>query len=114
MPHISHTGRNAVIKYKCRCRVNGFVPAKFMLSGKEAIEQFVILAQVLNYSSFDFWCEVGANWVAVFLHYPFWVQRDFSLEGIPIGERDQVLAAIDVRWTQGISRWHISEIYNSV
>ena len=21
MPHISHTGRNAVLKYKCRCRV---------------------------------------------------------------------------------------------
>ena len=60
----------------------GLVPANFMLAGRDAVEQFVTLEQILAHGGFDFICEVGANHVAVFLHYPFWTQRDFSAEGV--------------------------------
>jgi hypothetical protein len=90
----------------------GFVPEKFMLQGKDAVVQFVTLTKALNYSSFDFWCEVEANQTAVFLHYPFWKQQDFSADGVGVTERDRVLAAIEARWTQGISSWPLSEIYS--
>ncbi len=92
----------------------GFIPDRFMLGGKDAVGQFVALTQALQYGSFDFGQEVEANRTAVFLHYPFWSRRDFSPEGIPIANRDRVLAAIDDRWIEGISRWHLAEIYKSL
>jgi hypothetical protein len=81
----------------------GLVPSAFMLAGKGAVEQFLALDQILAYSGFDFICEVAANHVAVFLHYPFWAQRDFSAEGVPRDRRDRVLGAIATRWQEGFS-----------
>ena len=81
----------------------GVVPTDFMLAGKNAIEQFVALDQILAYNGMDFFCEVAANDVVVFLHYLFWAQRDFSAEGITSERRDRVLAAIHERWQDGLA-----------
>jgi hypothetical protein len=74
-----------------------------MLPGKDAVEQFVALDEILAYNGFDFICEVAANQVVVFLHYLFWAQRDFSAEGIGLERRDRVLSAIAERWKQGLA-----------
>ena len=81
----------------------GLIPSSFMLAGKNAVEQFVALDQILAYSGFDFACEVAANHVAVFLHYPFWTRHDFSAHGVPSERRDHVVAAIAERWKHGFS-----------
>ena len=78
----------------------GLIPANFMLAGKNAVEQFVALDRILADSGFDFICEVAANHIAMFLHYPFWAQRDFSPEGVLPERRDRVVAAIATRWKE--------------
>jgi hypothetical protein len=90
----------------------GLVPANFMLAGKDAVEQFVALDQILAYSGFDFICEVAANHVVVFLHYPFWAQRDFSPEGVPRERRDRVLGAIATRWKEGFADRPLPELHD--
>jgi hypothetical protein len=62
-----------------------------------------MLHQMLDYSRFDFWCEIGVNHVAVFLHFLFWAQRDFSAEGISHERRQRVLSAIAERWNHGLA-----------
>jgi hypothetical protein len=77
----------------------GYIPEHFGMAGCNAVAQFVMLAVSLDYAPSDFDCEVGANNLAVFLHYPFWAQYDFSGEEITIDERDRVRAAIKTHWT---------------
>ena len=90
----------------------GLVPTNFMLAGKNAVEQFVALDQILAYSGFDFICEVAANHVAVFLHYAFWAQRDFSPEGVLPERRDRVVAAVATRWKEGFADRPLPELHD--
>jgi len=51
----------------------GFIPENFGLKGKNAISQFVMLANTFNDSGMDFYLEIKANHLAVFLNHPFWL-----------------------------------------
>ena len=90
----------------------GLVPSNFMLAGKDAVQQLVALDRILAYSGFDFICEVAANHVAVFLHYPFWAQRDFDAEGVPRERRDRILAATAARWKDGFADRPLPELHD--
>lgn len=80
----------------------GHVPTKFGLQGKDATSQFVSLAYSLGYSGMDFICEIAANHVAIFLNYSYWMQREFSDQGINKVEQERVLLAIQKIWTDVI------------
>lgn len=77
----------------------GHVPTRFGLQHKDATAQFVALAHTVNYSGMDFSCEISANHVAVFLNYGFWVQSQFSKQGITKTDQERVLAAIRTIWS---------------
>jgi hypothetical protein len=77
----------------------GFIPDKFGLKGRGAVEQFVMLAHSLDYSPMDFGLEILANSAAIFLHYPFWMGRSFTERGISEEQHDRVLTAIQRVWS---------------
>jgi hypothetical protein len=79
----------------------GYVPERFGMKGRTAVEQFVLLVRMSDYSGMDFVGEVIANNLAVFLHYPFWKQYDFAGAEITPEQKERVLSAIGTIW-QGV------------
>ncbi|XYH97562.1 hypothetical protein ACMHYB_59045 [Sorangium sp. So ce1128] len=51
---------------------SGIVPAAFSLKGKNALEQFLALQSIFEYSFLDFHGEIIANHEVVFVHFPYW------------------------------------------
>jgi hypothetical protein len=76
----------------------GCVPEEFGLKGKDAVAQFVAMSKMLDYSTFDFVCEVSANRKAVFLHFLFWAQFDFTPHGIEQSQRDAIIKKLKEAW----------------
>lgn len=72
----------------------GFVPEPFGLLGKTADEQFIALARTFDYSTFDFYCEIRANYKAIYLNYLYWRQEEFSPEDLGGLSKARVLEAI--------------------
>ena len=87
----------------------GYIPDKFALKGRDAIEQFSWLVGTFDYSTMDFQCEIRANNLAVFLHYAFWMQHDFSREGIFDSEKNKILAFIKDVWLQAFPQVPLPE-----
>jgi hypothetical protein len=76
----------------------GFVPEKFGFAGKNAVEQFVILARGWDYSRMDFTLEISANRKAVYLNCLFWAEHDFSKVGISADLTNVALAGVKEAW----------------
>ena len=72
----------------------GFVPEKFGLQGKNAVEQFTLLANSFVYKRIDFYLEIRRNHKAVFLNYAFWQTHDFKNPGL----KEKVIKAIKEAW----------------
>jgi tetratricopeptide (TPR) repeat protein len=72
----------------------GFVPEKFVLQGKKAIEQFTQLANTYIYKRMDFYLEIRRNHKAIFLHYPFWQAHEFKNPGL----KEKILQAVKEAW----------------
>src|SRR5688572_15061063 len=72
----------------------GFVPEGFALQGKNAIEQFTLLANSYLYKRMDFYLEIRRNHKAVFLNYPFWQKHEFKNPGL----KEKILQAIKEAW----------------
>jgi hypothetical protein len=79
----------------------GYVLDHFGMKGRNAVEQFVLLVGMFDYSGMDFQGEITANNLAVFLHYPFWKQYDFAGAEIAPDQKECVLSAIETVW-QGV------------
>lgn len=77
----------------------GFVPENFGLKGKNAVSQFVLLANILNYSRMDFYLEIKANHKAVFLNYSFWLKYDFKNDEIDKDLKKETLQGIEEVWS---------------
>jgi hypothetical protein len=76
----------------------GYIPEKYGLQGKGAVEQFVILAKTWGYSRMDFVCEVSANRKAVWLNSWFWAQHDFTNLGIDLQQKREVTDHLRQAW----------------
>lgn len=72
----------------------GFIPEKFALQGKNAVEQFTVLANTYMYKRMDFYLEIKRNHKAVFLNYPFWQANEFKNPGL----KEKLLQAIKEAW----------------
>jgi hypothetical protein len=78
----------------------GYIPERFGLAGKNATEQLITLVPWLEYSSFDVWMEIAANRLAIFLHFPFWTQRNFEQDGIAIERKNETLEYVQQAWAE--------------
>lgn len=76
----------------------GYVPGDFLLKGKTARAQFILLSEHWDYSSFDVTYEISANRKAVFLNWMFWKQRDFSDAGINAEQQESILKKLEWCW----------------
>ena len=70
-----------------------------------------MLVGIFNYSGMDFHCEINANNLAIFLHYSFWRQRDFSDKEISESEKNKILAFIKEIWSQSFPQTPLLETY---
>jgi len=76
----------------------GFVPDISGFKGKNAEQQFVVLARSWDRSRMDFALEILPNRKAVYLNCLFWLQRDFSIHGITADQKASVLAGVIKAW----------------
>ena len=72
----------------------GFVPETSALQGKNAVDQFTLLANSYLYKRMDFYLEIRRNHKAVFLNYPFWQTYEFKNPGL----KEKILQAIKEAW----------------
>lgn len=79
-------------------KFRGEIPDAFLLRGKDAVEQFILLGEIYGYNAADFACEILAQKRLVFLHYPFWRQFDFTDLGLLEQERSKLLECIAKVW----------------
>ena len=73
---------------------DGFIPEQFGLQGKNAVEQFTLLANSYLYKRMDFYLEIKRNHKAVFLNYPFWQKYEFKNPGL----KEKIIKAIKEAW----------------
>jgi tetratricopeptide (TPR) repeat protein len=88
------TGHIKVVEAHFGDAFQGFVPEKFGLQGKNAVEQFTLLANSYIYKRVDFYLEIKRNHKAVFLNYLFWQIHDFKNPVL----KEKVLQAIKEAW----------------
>lgn len=72
----------------------GYVPEKFVMQGKNVIEQFTLLANTYIYKRMDFYLELRRNHKAIFLNYPFWQTYEFKNPAL----KEKILQAIKEAW----------------
>jgi tetratricopeptide (TPR) repeat protein len=88
------TGHIKVLEAYFGDAFQGFVPDSFGLQGKNAVEQFTLLANSYIYKRMEFFQEIRRNHKAVFLNYPFWQKHEFKNEGL----KEKILQAIKEAW----------------
>ncbi len=76
----------------------GYVPARGALKEKSALQQFVELTKVWEFSSVDFMAEVSLNRKAIYLNAWFWVQHDCSDRGIRLDEKRLMFERLEYAW----------------
>lgn len=76
----------------------GYVTRKGMEKERDAIAQFVLLAQISKNNPPELVNEIETNHLAIFLHFPFWMQYDFVEEKISLPERNKILKAVQSSW----------------
>jgi len=76
----------------------GFVADQHGLKGKNAEEQFLVLARSWDYSRMDFVLEVSVNRKAIYLNCLFWAEHDFAKLGIAPELKRAALAGVIDAW----------------
>jgi tetratricopeptide (TPR) repeat protein len=94
------TGHIKVVEAYFSDGFEGFIPQAFALNGKNAVEQFSVLANAFMYKRMDFYLEIKRNHKAVFLNYPFWQQHEFNNHGL----KEKVMQAIREAWLASFPR----------
>lgn len=90
----------------------GYLGERCGFKGKNAQEQFVILAHSWDYSSMDFELEIAANPKSVFLNSSFWAQNDFSDVGIANPVKHATLAGVTEVWKRKNLSPHLSAAFH--
>ena len=88
------TGHIKVLEAHFGDAFQGFVPETFGLQGKNAVEQFTLLANSYLYKRMDFYLEIRRNHKAIFLNYLFWQKYEFKNQGL----KAKVLQTIKEAW----------------
>ena len=107
----SLAGRVTVVDAFFGAQFHGYVPDRFLLAGKSAIEQFITLVALRRDYGMDFVLEIRANHTAVYLHYLFWRGHDFSDFDISPSQRDEVITRLEESWAQSSPAIPLPEIH---
>ena len=81
-------------------KFSGFIGESTSLKGKDAITQFILTANTVDYSPTDVYFEIIANKTAIFLNYPFWQKHDFSKEGIDAEKCRKAFEFVEKVWSK--------------
>lgn len=84
-------------------RFVGYVPLKYGLSAKTAVEQFVVLAKTWDYSRMDFDFTIAGNCKAIYLNSWFWAQHDFARLGLDSVQKAKVMDLIRNSWIRVVT-----------
>jgi hypothetical protein len=76
----------------------GYIPDSFGLRGKDAAEQFMMLARTWQYSRMDFICEAALNCKTIYINSWFWAQHDFVRDGLSEDDTRKTIAALQRAW----------------
>ncbi len=77
----------------------GYIGESTSLKGRDAIVQFVLIANTYDYAPMDVYCEIAVNNTAMFLNYPFWLKHDFTDEGIDKNKHQEALEFVGKSWS---------------
>jgi len=77
----------------------GYIPKEFGLKGKDAVSQFVMIANSYTLGAMDVHIEFKVNKTAIFLNYPFWLSHDFTKDGIDEARYRETLEKIKKSWS---------------
>jgi hypothetical protein len=77
----------------------GFIGESTSLKGRDAIVQFVLIANTYDYAPMDVYCEIAVNSTAIFLNFPFWLKHDFRNEGVDENKCQEALEFVRKSWS---------------
>ena len=93
-------GNIAVVDAYFGAEFRGYVADRNNMQDKDAVQQFMVLEHLWQYNAaMDFPLEILANRKAVYLHFPYWMQNDFTEHGIATEWRQQLLRYVNTAWT---------------
>lgn len=78
----------------------GFIGESTSLKGKDAVTQFVLIANTFDYSPMDVYAEIIVNKTAIFLNYLFWQKHDFTENGIDENKCQQTFEFVQKVWSR--------------
>lgn len=76
----------------------GWIPDKFGLKGKNAVEQFVAMFKTWEYSRLDFVLEMSANRKLFYMNFLFWCQFDFTSVGMNERQKRDTMENLKLVW----------------
>lgn len=79
-------------------KYKGLVGESTSLKDKDAIVQFILIANTYDYSPMDVHIEIIVNKVAIYLNFPFWIKHDFTNDGIDESQHQKTLEIIRKSW----------------
>jgi hypothetical protein len=72
----------------------GLIGEETNFAGRDTVEQFLVVEDLWRYSLFDLGHEMWHQRLHIFLHFPFWMQHDFTGFGVSNEWRYWVLAGV--------------------
>lgn len=69
-----------------------------IFENKDAIEQFLVWKNILDYNSMDFYYEIRTHKQAIYMNYRYWQQTDFSHLGVTELEKIDLLQTMRQYW----------------
>jgi hypothetical protein len=80
----------------------GYIPERYILKGKNAVEQIKVIDAMLDYAPFDFFYEIITNSKAFFLHFAYWRELNLPDAGLRFGTKTALLKRIQETWEMRI------------
>jgi hypothetical protein len=80
-------------------RFIGFIGENTSFKGKDAVTQFILIANTIDYSPTDVYAEIIVNKTAIFLNYPFWQKHDFCQNGIRVEKCKKAFEFVQKVWS---------------
>jgi hypothetical protein len=72
----------------------GLIGEETNFAGRDATEQFIMLEDLSSHWQTDLYHEMWHQWLHISLHFPFWMQHDFTDAGVSNEWRYWILGVV--------------------